>query len=75
VCERRAGRPVLFLLGGKARDEQEALLIVKSRLPLLERLIARVKSVHSYSVPEIIALPIIAGSADYLEWLHETTKE
>jgi len=65
----------LFYWEGKARDEREALLIVKSRLPLFERLIARVKSVHTYTVPEIIALPIIAGSRDYLDWLHETTRE
>ncbi len=65
----------LFYWEGKARDEREALLIVKSRLPLFERLMARVKSIHSYTVPEIIALPIIGGSREYLDWLHETTRE
>ncbi len=65
----------LFYWEGKARDEREALLIVKSRLPLFERLTTRVKSIHSYTVPEIIALPIIAGSRDYLDWLHETTRD
>jgi periplasmic divalent cation tolerance protein len=65
----------LFFWEGKARDEREALLIVKSRMPLWERLVARVTSVHSYTVPEIIALPIIAGSRDYLDWLRESTRE
>lgn len=64
----------LFFWEGKARDEREALLIVKSRMPLWENLVARVLSVHSYTVPEIIALPIIAGSRDYLNWLNDATK-
>jgi periplasmic divalent cation tolerance protein len=59
----------LFFWEGKTQDERETLLIVKSRLSLMDRLIARVKSLHSYSVPEIIALPIVAGSRDYLDWL------
>lgn len=64
----------LFFWEGKTQDEKETLLIVKSRQPLLDRLITRVKSVHSYTVPEIIALPVIGGSGDYLTWLKETTK-
>jgi len=64
----------LFFWKGKTQDEKETLLIVKSRQPLLDRLITRVKSVHSYTVPEIIALPVIGGSGDYLAWLKETTK-
>jgi periplasmic divalent cation tolerance protein len=64
----------LFFWEGKAQDERETLLIVKSSLPLLETLISRVKSLHSYSVPEVIALPIVGGSTDYLTWLRETTK-
>ena len=65
----------LFSWEGKTQDEQEALLIIKSRLPLLEQLIARVKSLHSYTVAEVIALPIVGGSADYLNWLREATKK
>jgi periplasmic divalent cation tolerance protein len=41
----------------------------------MNKIIQRVRSLHSYSVPEIIALPIIAGSPDYLEWVGEMTKE
>lgn len=63
----------LFFWEGKSRDEREALLIVKSRMPLWDRLVARVRAVHSYTVPEIIALPIVAGYPDYLDWLRETT--
>ncbi|HEX9021860.1 MAG TPA: divalent-cation tolerance protein CutA [Nitrospirota bacterium] len=65
----------LFFWEGKAQDEREALLIVKSRQPLLGRLVSRVKTLHSYSVPEVIALPVVGGSREYLDWLNETTAE
>jgi periplasmic divalent cation tolerance protein len=64
----------LFFWEGKTRDEHETLLIAKSRRPLLARLVCRVKTLHSYTVPEVIALPIVGGSPDYLAWLNETTK-
>jgi periplasmic divalent cation tolerance protein len=38
----------------------------------MSRIIDRVKQLHSYTVPEIIALPIVAGSTDYLDWVNET---
>ena len=60
---------------GKMERESECLLIAKSRGELVERLTARVKEMHSYSVPEIIALPIEAGNPDYLMWIAEETKE
>ena len=65
----------LFFWEGKTQDERELLLISKSRQPLLDRIIARVKSLHSYAVPEIIALPVVGGSEDYLGWLRDATKE
>lgn len=64
----------LFFWEERTRDEREALLICKSRQPLLEKLISRVKLLHSYAVPEVIALPIIAGSPEYLDWVRESTK-
>ncbi len=65
----------LFFWEGKTQDEGETLLIAKSRQPLLDRLISRVKELHSYTVPEVIALPVVGGSADYLKWLRETTTQ
>jgi len=65
----------LFIWEGKTQDEQETLLMCKSRQPLLDKIITRVKSLHSYSVPEIIALPIAGGSTEYLGWLRDATKE
>jgi periplasmic divalent cation tolerance protein len=64
----------LFFWDGKTRDERETLLICKSRLPHMEQLVAQVKSLHSYTVPEVIALPIVAGSREYLDWMRDATK-
>ena len=48
-------------------------MIIKTRRPLLAQLTARLQALHSYDVPEIIALPIVAGSESYLNWLAEAT--
>ena len=56
---------------GKIEDEPEVLMIAKTRKPLLDALMKKVKELHSYTVPEIIALPIVGGSEDYLKWLRE----
>jgi len=58
---------------GKVTHDREALMIIKTtdeRYPELER---RVKHLHSYSTPEVIALRIERGSSDYLEWLRNST--
>ena len=63
-----------FRWQGKVKATKESLLIVKTRESLLPEVISSVKKIHSYLVPEIIALPIIGGSQGYLDWLDvETT--
>ncbi len=59
---------------GKICRDAEALLVIKSRASLSPRVAARVKALHSYSVPEIIHLPIDAGHPAYLKWLGEATR-
>jgi periplasmic divalent cation tolerance protein len=59
---------------GKISDEREWLLIMKTQKKRFEDLEKKVKSLHSYSVPEIIALPVVEGFASYLKWLEEMTK-
>ena len=54
---------------GELHDEPEALLLVKTRAPVFERLCQRVLALHEYSVPEIVALPITRGHAPYLRWI------
>lgn len=56
---------------GQVEHSEEELLIIKTRKELFSALEKRVRELHSYSVPEIIAMPLIAGSAGYLEWLQE----
>ena len=63
----------LFFWEGKTAQESEVLLIAKSRRPLLDKIIGHVKKIHSYKVPEIIALPVIGGSEEYLKWVREST--
>lgn len=59
----------LFWWQGKPVSAQESLLIIKTQASLLPEIVSLVKEAHSYEVPEIIALPIIGGSEDYLKWL------
>ena len=63
----------LFIWQGKFSQEDEILLVVKSRRARFRELATAVKQLHSYSVPEIIALPILLGSSDYLRWVAEST--
>lgn len=64
----------VFMWKGEVNDEEEALLIVKSRSSLFENeLIPAVQAVHPYEVPEIIALPILMGLQSYLDWIEEET--
>jgi periplasmic divalent cation tolerance protein len=57
----------------KIEESGEALLVIKTRQDLIERLTARVKALHSYTVPEVIALPILGGNPDYLKWIDDST--
>ncbi len=58
---------------GKIEDEPEVLMVVKTRRDLFEPLSKKVRELHSYSVPEIICLPIVEGFEDYLKWLRDET--
>jgi periplasmic divalent cation tolerance protein len=64
----------LFRWKGKIESARESLLLVKTRASLLSEIISLVKQVHSYEVPEIIALPIIGGSEEYLKWLYSACR-
>jgi periplasmic divalent cation tolerance protein len=61
---------------GDINRDEEMLLIVKSRAELFESdLIPAVRAVHPYEVPEILALPILMGSANYLAWIDDVTQQ
>ncbi len=63
-----------FWWEGKVDEAKEVLLIIKTERRLFDRLQQAVKGAHSYSVPEIIALPVVAGNADYLGWIRDSVK-
>lgn len=58
---------------GKVERGEEYLLVIKTKRSLYSRLESRLRELHSYEVPEIVALPIVEGLKDYLSWLSEET--
>jgi periplasmic divalent cation tolerance protein len=59
----------LFWWNGRIEEEKEVLVHMKSQKRLFKKLARRVKDLHSYDVPEILALPIVECSRSYLEWM------
>jgi periplasmic divalent cation tolerance protein len=59
---------------GNIEKDKENFLVVKTTYQKFPELVEKVKEVHPYSVPEIIALPIIDGNKDYLNWIDESIK-
>ena len=64
----------IFSWQNKTCQENEVLLIIKSIKARFDKIISEVKMLHSYDTPEIIALQIIAGSEDYLNWIMSETQ-
>ncbi|WP_414469888.1 divalent-cation tolerance protein CutA [Methanobacterium sp. ACI-7] len=59
----------IYLWKGKIEDDEESLLIAKTKQDNIDKIIKRVKEIHSYETPAILAIPIITGSKDYLDYL------
>jgi len=59
---------------GKIENSNEALITAKTTKKLFDKVVLAVKKIHSYQVPEIIAVPIISGNPDYLKWIKEVTR-
>jgi len=64
----------LFWWQDKLDSAQESLLIIKTKASVLNEIVRLVREIHSYDIPEIIALPIIGGNQDYLEWMGKEIK-
>ena len=64
----------IYFWQGEMCDDGEALLVMKTQLARFEQLRARVVALHPYEVPEVIALPLLAGHAPYLQWLAQSTQ-
>ena len=65
----------VYLWQGKINRDKEYQLIIKTDLNKFEGLADKIKTLHSYEVPEIIAMPIVAGSQTYLDWLASSLKD
>lgn len=59
----------IYTWQGELHQEQEWQLLIKTDLSQFSTLEAKIRELHSYEVPEIIALPIVAGSKSYLDWI------
>lgn len=60
---------------GEVRDAREARVALRTRTDLVETIVQRVKDEHPYEVPSVIALPIIGGNPDYLDWIRTETQD
>jgi periplasmic divalent cation tolerance protein len=58
---------------GAVHEDTEAILVMKSRVDLIEALTVRVRALHSYDCPCIVSLPIDGGNVDYLDWVAAET--
>lgn len=67
------GMASIYHWQGKIEQAQETVLLLKTRTDLFGECAAQVRSMHSYTLPCIIALPVAAGTADYLDWLMAET--
>jgi uncharacterized protein involved in tolerance to divalent cations len=74
ACVQIAAIRSRYLWKGEVRREPEQLLLIKTREALFEPTRARIRSLHPYETPEIVALPIAAGDVDYLAWLAGATR-
>ena len=59
---------------GKVEIASESLCLIKTRTTLFKKIEAAIKKLHPYETPEIIAVPIIKGSREYINWLNDETK-
>ena len=59
---------------GSVKEAREWMLIIKSRRERFEELRVMLEAAHSYELPEVLALPVVEGSPNYLTWMEEETK-
>ncbi len=65
----------IFSWDGEMCEEKEALLVIKTRKELFDKVNISIQKLHSYNVPEVIAMPIIDGDKTYFEWISHETRE
>jgi len=60
---------------GKVCDENEILLLIKTRAERFDEVATVIKEIHTYDVPQIVQIPIVGGFAEYLSWIDECTEK
>ncbi len=68
----RSGVKSIYRWKGAIEEDEEQMLVIKTKEAALAKMIDVVKSTHPYDEPECIALPIVGGSSSYLKWLHDS---
>lgn len=69
------GMTAIYVWEGKLNRDSEAVLIVKTVARLSDRVIAEAKALHPYSNPALVVLPVLGGSADFLDWITDQTRQ
>jgi periplasmic divalent cation tolerance protein len=65
----------IYFWQGKLCDDSELLLVIKTKADRYELLKQKIRELHPYDVPEVIALPVLKGNKDYLKWVDENVRE
>lgn len=63
----------IYRWSGAVQEDSEVLLVMKTCAERVDELVGRVRVLHEYALPEVIALPVDAGSEDYVRWVREET--
>jgi uncharacterized protein involved in tolerance to divalent cations len=74
ACVQIAAIRSRYIWKGQVERADEQLLLIKTCEALFEPVRARIRELHSYETPEIVALPIAAGDGEYLAWLAEAAR-
>ncbi|MDO8689475.1 MAG: divalent-cation tolerance protein CutA [Dehalococcoidia bacterium] len=64
----------MFWWQGKLEEAEETLMVLKTKQEVLPQLIEEIKRLHSYTVCEVIVIPITEGNPAYLDWIEETVR-
>ena len=67
------GMTSIYRWQGKMEEASESVLILKTKVELIEALTARIKALHSYECPCVVALPVAGGNSAFLDWIHDET--
>ena len=67
------GMTSIYRWQGKMEEASESALILKTKAELIEALTARIKALHSYECPCVVALPVAGGNSAFLDWIHDET--